>query len=301
MNSKQLQYALSLSKIRNFSQVSEQFHISQPALSKQIIALENELGVRLFDRSTTPLTLTPAGESFVQKANELLCAEDVLIKTMERFRTGESGRLTIGLSSFRSLYMMPRTVRKLKERFPGLQVILAETDRTQRHKGILEGQYDFAITNLPVDESLLDVIPLEPDQLVLAVPQSLVDLIPDFDADPAVPVNLGLCRDLPFVAVVKQQEMRQLFDQLCRSAQLDPQIYVEVVGLATAWAMVKSGIGAAVLPEQFVLGDAASHNILLRPIQQIASPRQPVIVTRKGQYLSEYAEYAISLLGSSFR
>ena len=83
MNSRQLQYVLLLSKELNFSQVAEQLNISQPALSKQIMALEKELNVKLFDRSSIPLTLTPAGERFVSDAKELLFREEQLKRTME--------------------------------------------------------------------------------------------------------------------------------------------------------------------------------------------------------------------------
>jgi len=72
MNSRQLQYAIKLSEVRNFSQVAEQLNISQPALSKQILSLEQELGVKLFDRNTSPLTLTPAGDIFIEEAKNYL-------------------------------------------------------------------------------------------------------------------------------------------------------------------------------------------------------------------------------------
>ena len=76
MNSRQLHYAIMLSEIRNFSQVAEKLNISQPALSKQILSLENELGIKLFDRTTTPLTVTPAGQHFIQGAADLVYKED---------------------------------------------------------------------------------------------------------------------------------------------------------------------------------------------------------------------------------
>ena len=60
MNTRQMQYAVLLSEIRNFSQVADKLKISQPALSKQIINLENEVGVKLFDRDNSPIALTPA-------------------------------------------------------------------------------------------------------------------------------------------------------------------------------------------------------------------------------------------------
>ena len=78
MNSRQMEYAVALSKVRNFSQVSEQLNISQPALSKQIQSLEKTLGVRIFDRNSTPLELTPAGACFIREAEALLEREKQL-------------------------------------------------------------------------------------------------------------------------------------------------------------------------------------------------------------------------------
>ena len=72
MNSRQLQYAILLSETLNFSQVADQLGISQPSLSKQILALEAELGIKLFDRNHSPMTVTPAGEYFIEEARELL-------------------------------------------------------------------------------------------------------------------------------------------------------------------------------------------------------------------------------------
>lgn len=295
MNSRQLQLAVLLGEMRSFSQVAEHLSISQPALSKQIIALEQDLGLKLFDRSTTPLSLTPAGEFFVQKARHLLWEEDQLVKTMERYKSGESGRLTIGISPFRSLYLMPAVIRQLKERFPGIQVVLAEQASAQLHKGITEGLYDFAIVNLPVDESILDVIPLEEDVLMLALPNKMLSLLPPSDFDSRTQIDFGECARLPFIALSPGQEMRLLFDKLCAMTSVTPEIHVEVVGMATAWTMVQSGIGAAILPGQFIR-NSSDGNITLFELKQSVFIRQPAIVTRHGQYLSPYAEYAIRLL-----
>ena len=68
MNLRQLQYAVALSRTLNISQTAENLKITQPALSKQILSLEKELGLALFDRSTTPLKLTQAGENFIKFA-----------------------------------------------------------------------------------------------------------------------------------------------------------------------------------------------------------------------------------------
>ena len=152
MNSRQLQYAIKLSEIRNFSLVAEQLNITQPALSKQILTLEQELGVRLFDRSTLPLTLTAAGEHFIREAKDLLYREDQLVKSMSDFSSGSRGRLTIGISPFRSLYLIHTVAKKIRDRFPGIEIVLQEAASDQLRKDAAEGKFDFAIVNLPVDE-----------------------------------------------------------------------------------------------------------------------------------------------------
>ena len=294
MNTRQLQYAVLLAKARSFSHVAEDLGISQPALSKQIIALENELNVKLFDRSTMPLTLTAAGEHFTAKAEKLLYEEDQLRKSMAQYQQGEYGRLVIGVSPFRSLYLMPRFVRQLKQRFPHLQIVLSEANSAQLHKGIMEGQYDFAIMNLPVDESALHATPLEQDELVLAIPDGMLPLLSPVPA-PDAPVDLSICRHLPFIALSPQQELRQQFRKLCTLAGLEPDVQVEVVGIATAWAMVQAGVGATVLPRQFVR-EQTHPGVSIFPILQQAATRQPAIVTRRDQYISNFAEYALEIL-----
>ena len=293
MNTRQLQYAIMLAEVRNFSQLADQLNISQPALSKQILQLERELGVRLFDRNTSPLKLTPAGEYFIQESQELLYKEDQLLRSMERFRTGEEGRLVIGVSPFRGLYLLPGLVKKIKERFPGVQVQLQENQSDQLRKDVAEGRYDFAIVNLPVNESILNVLPIEQDKMVLAVPNAMLEKV---QVKPGQSVSISDCKTLPFVTVGRNQEMHRLLDQLCAKEDFNPHIAVEVTGVATAWEMVRAGLGATLLPLQFVREKGGAEDVALFPVKDSLSARQPAVVTRRGQYLSDYAKYAIELL-----
>lgn len=295
MNSRQLQYAIELSELCNFSQVAEKLNITQPALSKQILSLEHELGVKLFDRSTTPITLTAAGESFIQQAKELLFRQEQLAHSMARFQSGESGRLVIGISPFRTLYMIPQIAKKVRDRFPGVQVVLHEAGSDILRKEIAEGKYDLAIVNLPVEESVLNVTPLEQDTLALAVPNCMLEQLPEA-VRRQKEIDLKDCAALPFIVVGKSQEMRILFDRLCAQADFQPTVAMEVVGLTTAWAMAHAGIGATVLPQQFLASETFDKDITVFPLKGDKFARQPVIVTRRGKYLSPYARYAIDLL-----
>ncbi len=296
MNTKQIQYALALSETLNFSQVAEQLGISQPALSKQIQHIENELGVKLFDRNHTPLTLTPAGEYFIRNARELVYKEEQLRKALEQFKSGENGRLVIGVTPFRSFYLMPELVKKIRDRYPGVRVSLHEVNSAQLRKEAAEGKYDLAIVNLPVDTSVLDVIPLEPDMLVVAVHKDLTDKLPAA-ADRDYPsLEFEKLKDLPFVVLGPGQEMRVLFDRLCTAADIHPTIAAEVVGITTAWAMARAGVGAALLPLQFVHSQKFDEDLSLYVVKNSPYSRQPVIVTRRGQIRTPYADHAIRLL-----
>lgn len=297
MNSKLMQYVIELSKTRSFSQVSEKLNISQPALSKQILNLEKELGVKLFDRNTVPFTLTPAGEHFIREAQALLHQESQLLHSMEQFKSGEKGRLDIGVSPFRNLTLMPKIILKIKEKYPGIQVVLHETNSDQLRKEAVEGKYDFAIVNLPVEDTLLHITLLEQEDLVLAVPKSMVPEIQAAINPDLSEIDFSGCQKIPFVVVAQSQEMRRYFDSLCANCNVTPEIAVEVAGGVTAaWSMARAGIGATLLPLQLVGNKLFDQELSIFKIKNQTYTRQPVVVTRRGQYISPYAKYAIELL-----
>ena len=296
MNSKQLQYAIELSETLNFSQVAEKFNISQPALSKQISSLEKDLGVTLFDRKKNPIALTAAGEYFFKHAKELVYKEKQLYRSMEKFSTGEMGRLSIGISPFRSLYLIPKICKKITQKYPGVKIVLQEAGSDILKRNASDGKYDFAIVNLPVDESAFDVINIEKDKLVLAVPANMQSLLQVKETGGIPQIDFACCENLPFVVVGQHQEMRQIFEKNCTVANINPKIAMEVVGLSTAWSMVRAGIGATLLPLEFINEISSDDSVKLFIPKCDTNIRQPVIITKRGQYISEYAEYAIKLL-----
>lgn len=295
MNNTQLEYAIELSKSLNFSATADKLKISQPALSKHISNLEKELGTILFDRKKNPIELTAAGEYFFKEAKDILFREKQLYRSMTDFNTDVRGNLTIGISPFRSLYCIHETLSKLKEKYPGIKIILKEYTSDILRQNASEGKYDFAIVNLPVDESVFDCIPLEKETLVIAVPEKLASTLPKAYKKMAE-TDFACFSDIPFVTVTPSQEMRQLFEKMCKEANITPDIAMEVVGLNTAWTMVRAGIGATLLPLKFIESNYYSENIRLYIPKGDITTRQPAVIVRHGQHLPEYAKYAISLL-----
>lgn len=294
LNLRQLQYAVMLSETGNFSQLAEKLNITQPALSKHILTLEKDLGVQLFDRTATPLKMTAAGEFFIKEARELLYKEDQLMRSMEQFCSGEKGLLTIGITPFRSAYLIPKIVKRVRDEYPGVRVRLIEEGSEQLRKDAADGKFDFSIINMPVDEALLEATPIEPDKLVLVLPERLSGKLPASDKNQEL--DFSQCADLPFIVLGQNQEMRILFEKLCVASSVSPEIAAEAVNLTTAWEMACSGVAATLLPLQFVNSAVSDRKITVIRLKNNVQLRQPAVVTKKGQYLSPYAEFAIELL-----
>lgn len=289
-----MQYAILLSQQLNFSQVAAMLNISQPALSKQILRLEDELGIKLFDRSNNTLALTPAGEHFIKEAHEILYKEEQLISSMQQYKSGQAGKITIGISPSKSLYLISDMIKNIRQMYPDITVKLYEAGIDTLRKEAAEGKFDFAIINLPVDDSLLDIIPLEQDNIVLALPKNMEYLLHGVDISHGI--DFKNCKELPFTVLGQTQEMRILFDKLCIKAGFDPIIAIETVNMTTAWSLAKDGVAATILPMQFVENIKQSENLIYINIKDINYTRQPVIVTKKGQYLSDAAKNAIKEL-----
>jgi len=296
LNEKHRQYVLTLSETLNFSQAAEQLGISQPSLSKQIQQLEKELGVQLFDRKHSPMTLTPAGDYFVRRTRDMVYQEEQLRKTILQFQSGENGRLTIGVTPFRSLYLIPELIKKIRSRYPGVLVSVRELSSPLLRKETAEGKFDLAIVNLPIDTALLDAVPLEADTLVLAVHKSMTGNLPKAVDGEYPSIDFKQAQALPFVVLSPGQELRVLFEGMCNAADIRPTIAAEVVGVATSWAMARAGIGAALLPLQFVHSQYLDEDLSLYILRNSPYSRQPVVATRRGQTRPPYADYAIRLL-----
>ena len=292
MNFRQMHYVVILAETLNFSQAADKLGITQPALSKQIISIENELGITLFNRSSVPFTLTSAGEEIVAHSKEMLRKEAELKKIADDYKSGNKGRLVIGISPFRATYFLTDVIKTLQKHFSGLEIVLKETNSNELHKLAVEGKVDLAIINLPFDDTQLDVIPLHEEKLVLVVPQELDEQLKSRGiANPTIKD----VEKFPFITVSKSQELRRMFDRLCAMSEVKPQIAVEVNGIATVWALASSGIGIAVVPLNYAQR-TKTKNVTLYELGTLDSIRRTTIVTQKGGHLTKYAAEAIRLI-----
>ena len=163
---RKLRYFRAVAEELHFGRAAERLHIAQPVLSRQIRALEGELGVELFMRDRRRTVLTPAGEQLVRDAAPLLASADALLRRVRAASEGVA-RLTIG---FMPGITLTPVVRLLRERHPGLDVRMLRTEWNDQVEVLHDARADVGIVRLPIDPAGLEIKPLytEPRLAVVA-------------------------------------------------------------------------------------------------------------------------------------
>jgi DNA-binding transcriptional LysR family regulator len=170
---RQIRSFLSIAETLHFGRTAELIHISQPALSLQIRALEEEVGVRLFERNRRKTTLTAAGFAFRDDAAAALSQLEQGIRRARLAANGKLGLLRIGFISTAGSEIVPNIVRQYKELNPGVEFSLRNILTAEQVQMLETGSLDIGFLRLPIGEhSALDVVTVHRERFVLVVPSS---------------------------------------------------------------------------------------------------------------------------------
>jgi len=246
---KQLKYFLAIAEEKSFSRAAERLHISQPPLSQQIMKLENELGVKLFARTTRTFELTVAGKALMSEAAELLGKMRMTIDTIRQIDRGEVGRLRVGIVGSAMWGPIPSLLEEFQTKFPRVTWTIHELGPTLQYEALRAKQIDVGFWREPK----LDEDDLKNDNLR----QELC-----FREDVCVAINehhplakqdaieLVDIADEPMLtlALDKSSFPRYLI-QCCVNAGFQPTIFQEASEPQTLLAMVGAGLGVTLIPE----------------------------------------------------
>jgi DNA-binding transcriptional LysR family regulator len=163
---RKLRYFLAVAEELNFARAAERLHIVQPVLSRQIAALERELGVTLFDRSKRGTRLTEAGVALVGEARAILVSASAVQRRIRR--AGPEG--TVFTAAFMPGIVMTPVVMSLEQTFPGLRVNVLRTEWDSQVEVLRDGRADVSLVRLPVPAQGLTVIPLYTEPKVAVLP-----------------------------------------------------------------------------------------------------------------------------------
>jgi DNA-binding transcriptional LysR family regulator len=166
---RRLQYFIQVARERNFTRAAERLHIAQPALSRQVRLLEQELGVELLFRTTHEFELTEAGEFLLERGPALLSAADELWRSVRTYGTGERGAVKFAYGGSASYETAPRLLQALAERHAGVTITTAVKSVDEIVAGLSDGSIDLGLVRCPPRTPQLDarVIRSEPQGLLL--------------------------------------------------------------------------------------------------------------------------------------
>lgn len=277
-----LRALVAISEEGTFGRAAERLGYSQSTVSQQVAALERDVGGALFDRPGGPraVRLTPLGSLVLEGARELLARADVLNDTLERFRAG-AGRIDIGTFESVSAVVLPGLVRRLREEHPGCDVRLFEGEPEDPRIGKL----DLLFHDAPVGGGVESVKLLDDPYVLVAQPGEF----------PSGPVPLSLLDGHPMVAWPTTCAQPRLEEALGR-ARSRPQVVFRSASNEALVAMVRSGIGVAILPRLAV----SSARVNADPRLQIneldpAICREVALHWPAGRTLSPLASHAIRI------
>ena len=223
------------------TRAAAELHIAQPALSKQISQLEQELGVALFDRVGRNVRLTEAGEALLPHARAVMAQVEAARAEMAE-RIGLSrGRATVGTPPTVGTQLLPRVLAGFNKRYPGIELRLHEAG-VQTLLDLLEtGLTDVAVVTLPVEDEHLTVVELFTEEMVVAVWRGhpLAD---------RAAVSIGEFEGAPWVLSPQNYELREATLRACQAAGYSPRVVLDGGETDTLLRFVAAGIGVALVP-----------------------------------------------------
>ena len=304
MDFRQLQYMLKIAEEKSFSKAAKKLYISQPSLSQYVANIERQLGVQLFNRGTNPLTLTYAGELYIQTAQSILYLKDQLLSQTDDIANLKRGRIKIGISPFRSTHLLPGILPQFHEDYPGIDVILIEGTMSELLEMAINGITDFTIVTLPIPEDLLAYDPIMVEEILLAVPPkhdlAQNKFVASSNGSSRCCIDLALFKNEPFIFLKPGQRMHEVATDLCKAAGFKPKIILETKSIEAAHALVASGMGVAFIPATLVGVGKMQDFPTYYSIQSLQPSRTVVVAYRRGRYLSKAAQEFIAMTKKIF-
>ncbi len=261
MELRHLHYFIAVAEELHFSRAAERLHISQPPLSQQIRDLEEELGVKLFERTKRQVHLTEAGNVFLEHSYLVLAQLEQAIEATQRIGRGEVGRLAIGFVDSAMYTVLPEILRSFREQFPAIELRLHELTTAQQIQALYDKQVDVGIVRSAISEPGLSVECLLPESLVLALPET-------HPLSAQTQVSLSALADESFILFpakmgpVFYEQMITIFQQ----AGFHPKVAQEAVQMQTIIGLVEAGLGIAIVPAS--LQNFHRSGVIYRPLQE---------------------------------
>jgi DNA-binding transcriptional LysR family regulator len=282
MELRHLRYFVAAAEEQNVTRAATRLHVSQPPLSRQIKDLEDELGVKLFERSARAVRLTQAGRVFLDEARAVLARADSAIQTVKAV-AGRGGELHVAYAPSLTVEILPETLRRFQRDNPGVRVSLHDLSTEEMLKG-LQGQLDAAMMIDPGPKAVRGLHFEELYRYPMRVAAHA--------SHPAASARTVRLQDLSAERLIGYsradypeyyERLRAIFSPL----QKRPQLAEEHDSSTSLIAAVEAGRGVALVPESMAC--FAGPRLKLIPVLPAPEPLVVGLATRRGK-ISELAE-----------
>lgn len=241
---------------KSFSGAAALLGITQPAVSLQVRQLEKRFGVKLVERVGRRAAPTAAGADLLTHARDVEAALAAAADAMAPHAQGAAGRVRLGTGATACIYLLPKVLRDLRQRFPVLEIVVSTGNTPDMLRAIEENRIDVALVTLPAAGRMLDVRPVLDDEFVLVAPRG-TKLPRDITA--------AELAKLPLVQYEPGANTRRVVDDWALRAGLSLKAVMELGSVEAMKELVGAGLGCSVLPRMALRGK--HEPFVVRPLK----------------------------------
>lgn len=281
MDFDQLETFLEVARLSSFSRAAEKRFRTQPAISSQIRALEEEVGAKLLDRSGGKVSLTAAGKLFQQYAEETLNSRKAMLTAIAETERVPRGEIIVGANEGTCLHILPEVFAEFKKLYPDVAVNIKRSDYARILESVIDNSVDFGVVSLPVTDNRLTVVLVHRDELVVIAPPH----------HPLAKVkNVAVAEVAKFPLVVpKLGHTRDALENLFHERKLKPHFAMELDSSELLKRFVAADVGVGFIARSNVLEDVRANALVVVPLADAQIRRDLALVFRKDKALSRAA------------
>lgn len=288
---------------RSFSKAAAALYISQPALSRYIKNLETRLGVKLFNRNTIPLTITPAGEILLNYMHQFIELDKKLQKELQTINAASCRTLKIDSLPRLAIFLLPKIIPSFANSYPAIDLQIKEVERMEGIKALEAGQTDIFLTNRSYSDPHYKTETLSPDPILLVASYSptMKKSYPNAKTSPMnpIPINWEYFKHSTMILLEPHQNMRTAAEKVCKHFSITPAKIIEVPSLPTALSLVCANKGISFICNSAISGLSITSPLIyfsLGDIQHITDIRAIYKLSNKNPYIPTFCQVAKTLL-----
>jgi DNA-binding transcriptional LysR family regulator len=281
MDFDQLETFLEVARRSSFSRAAEKRFRTQPAISSQIRALEEEVGAKLLDRSGGRVSITAAGKLFQKYAEETLEARKVVLNAISETERVPRGEIVVGANEGTCLHILPEVFAEFKKQYPDVAVNITRADYAKILESVVDNSVDFGFMSMPVSDPRLTVVLIHRDELVVIAP-------PQHPLAKMKSVQIAEVAQFPLL-MPKAGHTRDALEELFHQYKLKPQYAMELDSSELLKRFVAADVGVGFIARSNVMEDVKAGALAAVALADASLRRDLALVFRKDKALSRAA------------